>query len=159
MVNVDLNDNLRRRGQGEARVNGLARHGAAAFVTAVLAVAAVSCGGGIDNSEPASSGVTDGLTSAERGLRIANSTGCSGCHGPSFQGRAGPSLVGLAGSEVELIDGTVVIADDDYLVRAIADPGADLRAGFSLRMPSNSLTDAEIVDVVEFIKTLNAADD
>lgn len=140
------------------RVNGLVRLGAAAFVTAVLVLTAVSCGGGNDSSEPAFSEESDG-SPPERGLRVANSRGCSGCHGPSFEGGAGPGWVGLAGSEVELIDGTVVIADDDYLIRAIADPDAELRAGFSLRMPSNSLTDAEITDVVEFIKTLKANND
>jgi len=48
---------------------------------------------------------------------------------------------------------------DEYLTLAIVDPGAELRAGFSLRMPSNNLTDAEIADVVAFIKTLDADDD
>jgi cytochrome c oxidase subunit 2 len=138
------------------RVNGLARYGVAVSLTAVLALTSVSCGGSNASSEPAANEAADGSPSAERGLSIANSRGCSGCHGPSFQGGAGPGWVGLAGSEVELIDGTVVIADDDYLVRAIADPVAELRAGFSLRMPSNGLSDAEIADVVEFIKTLNA---
>lgn len=126
------------------------------LVTAVLALSAVSCGGSSNSSEPESGDIADRSTPAERGQRIANSRGCSGCHGSSFQGGAGPSLVGLAGSEVELSDGTVVVADDDYLIRAITDPGAELRAGFSLRMPSNGLTDDEIADIVEFIKTLNS---
>lgn len=121
-----------------------------------MAVAAASCGGSTDTS-----GGTGGpaLSPIENGKRIAGSRGCSGCHGPDYQGGAGPAWVGLAGSEVELVDGSFVLADDDYLHRAIADPGADVRAEFSLRMPSNDLSEKEIADVVEFIKSLESNDD
>jgi len=142
-----------------SRVGGLVRHVAATCVTAVLAIAAVSCGGSTGTSNDGAGGEDSTSSPAERGKRIASSRGCSGCHGSDFGGGAGPEWVDLAGSEVELTDGSFVLADDAYLHRAIADPGADQRAGFSLRMPSNNLSDEEISDVVEFIKTLNANDD
>ena len=135
------------------------RHGLATCVTAVLAIAAVSCGGSTGTSNDGAGGEDSTSSPAERGKRIAGSRGCSGCHGSDFGGGAGPRWVDLAGSEVELTDGSFVLAGDAYLHRAIADPGADQRAGFSLRMPSNNLSDEEIADVVEFIKTLNANDD
>ena len=53
-----------------------------------------------------------------------------------------------------LADGTTVIADDEYLTTAIADPSAQLVDGYTLRMPANNLTDAEIADIVAYIKTL-----
>jgi cytochrome c oxidase subunit 2 len=48
-----------------------------------------------------------------------------------------------------------VIADDAYLVRAIAEPGADLLADYQLQMPQNRLSDDDIADVIAFIKDLS----
>jgi cytochrome c oxidase subunit 2 len=67
----------------------------------------------------------------------------------------GPTWVGLAGSERELQDGTTVVADDAYLVRAIAEPGADLLADYRLQMPQNRLTGDDIADVIAYIKDLS----
>jgi len=144
---------------------------AASAITTMLAVAAVSCGGDADDAAPAGGGavVTDatigtttdassnGSVSAGDpaiGEQLMRSQGCAGCHGQNFGGGAGPPLVGLAGSEVSLADGTTVVADTDYLVRSIADPAAQLVAGYNLRMPANSLSDGEIADIVAFIETL-----
>ncbi len=91
---------------------------------------------------------------AVNGEQLARSMGCAGCHGQDFGGGAGPSLVGLAGSEVPLADGTTVVADTAYLTRSIANPSADLVADYNLKMPANSLSDAEIADIVAFIETL-----
>jgi cytochrome c oxidase subunit 2 len=137
-------------------------------VTTGLAVAAVACGG--DASEP--SGATssgDGQEAAspngldldpaavERGEAGARAMGCAGCHGQDFGGGAGPGWIGLHGSEVVLADGTTVVADEAYLTRAIADPDADLREGYNLRMPANSLTDEAIADIVTYIISLSDA--
>jgi cytochrome oxidase Cu insertion factor (SCO1/SenC/PrrC family)/cytochrome c553 len=92
-----------------------------------------------------------------RGRDISTSNGCAACHGSNGQGGAGPEWIGLADSEVELADGSTVIADDEYLTRAIGDPGAELVAGYSLRMPDNTLSDAEIADVVAYIRDLSPA--
>jgi cytochrome c oxidase subunit 2 len=118
----------------------------------VLALAAVSCGddGGQADSTPGSSE----QPGAANGEQLARSSGCAGCHGPDFGGGAGPGWIGLAGSEVELADGTAVVADSAYLTRAIADPSAEVRAGWTLRMPANNLSDAEIADIVAFIESL-----
>ena len=70
-----------------------------------------------------------------------------------FGGGAGPGWIGLAGSDVELAGGTVVVADTDYLIRAIADPSAELVADYTLKMPANNLSDAEIADIVAYIET------
>ena len=126
----------------------------ASGLTLAAAVAAASCGSGGDSMNADDSGAAIESTPAERGERLARTNGCAGCHGSNFAGGAGPSLVGLAGSDVTLTDGRVVVADDEYLTRAIVEPGADLVDGYNLKMPANNLSDAEIADIVAFINTL-----
>jgi cytochrome c oxidase subunit 2 len=117
----------------------------------VMAVGAAACG-----SDSGSDSGPSLPPAAENGRRLAQSSGCAGCHGQNFEGGAGPSLVGLAGSEVLLTDGTTVIADDAYLTTAISDPAAQLVDGYTLKMPANDLSDAEVADIVAFINTLTA---
>jgi cytochrome c oxidase subunit 2 len=62
--------------------------------------------------------------------------------------------VGLAGSDVELSDGTTVVADGEYLFESIRDPAARIVTGFSVQMPRNALTDEEIDEIVAFIGSL-----
>jgi cytochrome c oxidase subunit 2 len=146
-----------RRGNQRSR---LARVVAGSAVTLVMGLAAVSCGDDGDTESGAAT-VTDapGATAAGadpvNGEQLSRSSGCAGCHGQDFGGGAGPGWIGLAGSEVELADGTVVVADTEYLTRAIADPSAELVADYNLKMPANSLSDAEIADIVAFIETLD----
>jgi mono/diheme cytochrome c family protein len=133
---------------------------AAVAITALLAFGAAACGADATDSGAAGGGgaaTGDDLASgsaAARGEQLARSNGCAGCHGANFGGGAGPPLVGLAGSQVSLANGGTVVADTAYLTRAIADPSADLVAGYNLKMPANSLSDAEIADVVAYIETL-----
>jgi cytochrome c oxidase subunit 2 len=133
-----------RRKTGVVRV--LLRILVAGSVTALLALAS-ACSAGTSASP---------TSPATRGERIARANGCAGCHGENFEGGAGPGWVGLAGSTVTLVDGSTVVADDDYLTRAIADPAAELVAGYTLKMPANDLTAEEIADIVAFINTLAA---
>jgi len=58
------------------------------------------------------------------------------------------------GDMTVLVDGSTVVADDAYLTRAIADPSAELVDGYTLKMPANNLSDAEVADIVAFIETL-----
>ena len=48
-----------------------------------------------------------------------------------------------------------MIADDDYLARAISDPGAEKVEGASVAMPSNGLSDEEVADVIAYIRDLD----
>jgi len=146
-----------RRGNQRSR---LARVAAASAITLVMGLAAVSCGDDADESDAATvtdapSATVDGAGDPANGEQLSRSSGCAGCHGQDFGGGAGPGWIGLAGSDVELADGTVVVADTAYLTRAIADPSAELVADYNLKMPANSLSDAEIADIVAFIETLD----
>ena len=138
---------------GIRRGRSLRRVALASGVTLTMLVAAAACGGDDQGDGSASSEVTSG-SAAERGEDLARSKGCAGCHGQDFGGGAGPEWVGLAGSEVTLADGSTVVADEAYLVRAIADPGAQLVDGYNLKMPGNNLSDSEIDDIVAFIQSL-----
>lgn len=62
-------------------------------------------------------------------------------------------MEGLYQSEVKLSDGSTVIADEAYLTQSIRDPSAKQVTGFGA-MPANSLNDAEVQAVVDFIKSL-----
>jgi cytochrome c1 len=125
-----------------------------ASVSTVLLVGLVaSCGGDDDaTGQPAALSAE-----AEAGRTLARDSGCAGCHGNDFAGGLGPTWFGLAGSEVELEDGTTVTADDAYLTRAIAEPNAERVAGFALEMPANDLSEAEVAQIVAYIRALGEA--
>lgn len=95
-------------------------------------------------------------TPEARGEALVASNGCTACH--TLDGSAsplGPTWFGLAGSEVELADGTVVTADDDFLAESIRDPQAKIVAGFETQlMPAYGFSDEQIADLVAYIKTL-----
>jgi mono/diheme cytochrome c family protein len=91
---------------------------------------------------------------AQEGQRLYVNSGCAGCHGRVGQGGVGPALAGISGIERPLIDGRTVIADEEYLIRAIMDPNVEIVDGYSLRMPSNRLTESEVRSVIAFILEL-----
>ncbi|HYN34475.1 MAG TPA: cytochrome c [Ilumatobacteraceae bacterium] len=123
-----------------------------AGVTLIMAVGAVACG---DDAGTAGDSAATGLSNAaQNGERLSRSSGCAGCHGQNFEGGAGPGWIGLAGSQVTLVDGSTLLADDAYLTAAIADPSKHLVDGYTLKMPANNLTDAEVADIVAYINTL-----
>ncbi len=91
---------------------------------------------------------------AARGKQTSISNGCASCHGVQGQGGVGPSWVDLAGSERELEDGTTVIADDEYLIRSILEPDAEVVAGYTIAMPANGLSEEQADNIVAYIKEL-----
>lgn len=105
--------------------------------------------GGVDTSELS--------PSAQLGQEIyRGSLGCVGCHTINGDPNLGPTWLGLWGSERELEDGSVVIADEEYLIESIVDPSAKVVKGFMNVMPpfGNFLSDEEIQGVVDFIREL-----
>jgi len=93
-------------------------------------------------------------SAAADGRAIAREAGCVSCHGADGSGRVGPAWKGLAGSTVLLEDGASVVAETDYLIRSIVDPDADLVRGYTVRMPSNTLSLEEVASVVAYIEEL-----
>ncbi len=125
-------------------------------VLAPILLAIAACGGGDGDDSGGGDGGGDGpnLAEAAAGRDIAARSGCAGCHGANGEGGVGPPWIGLLGSEVELSDGTTVVADREYLTASIKTPDAQKVAGYPVAMPVNQLSDDDIAKVVAYIETL-----
>jgi cytochrome c oxidase subunit 2 len=99
-----------------------------------------------------------------RGEYWYRTQGCAACHSLDGSKIVGPSFQGLYGHAVQLIDGTSVVADDAYIKESILNPYVKIVDGFELSpgsgtsaMPAtyaDTLTDEQIQDIIEFLKTL-----
>lgn len=124
--------------------------------TVLLASAAsigllAACGG--DDGGGADPGGTEAGAGGEApasGEELFDERGCAGCHRTDVA----PDLEGLYMEEVELEDGSTVVADEEYLERSIRDPGADVVDGATVQMPTVSLSDEEIEQLVAYIRDL-----
>ena len=93
--------------------------------------------------------------SPEIGQNLATLKGCTSCHSVDDTTKIAPPWKGLYGSQIELVDGSLVIVDDAYLVESIKDPNAKIVKGFTRgSMPPVSLTDDEINSLVAYIKSV-----
>ena len=88
------------------------------------------------------------------GQFLVQSNVCGACHSINGAPGIGPTWRGLFGEEVELEDGTIVIADEAYLTESIKNPKAQIVKGFPPTMPVFPFTDVEIEHIVAYIKTL-----
>lgn len=93
---------------------------------------------------------------AAEGQLIAESRGCTSCHSTNGKRKAGPTWKGLAGSEVQLRNGEAVVADADYLIRSITDPGAEVVDSFRPIMPSYDFSRDELNALIAFIGALDS---
>jgi cytochrome c oxidase subunit 2 len=83
--------------------------------------------------------------------------GCVSCHSTDGKTIVGPSFKAIYGTEVAVLtqgqERTVKI-DDDYIRRSIQQPMLDIVKGFPPSMPPQNLTETEIMDVTDYIKSL-----
>ena len=95
---------------------------------------------------------------AARGEILAEGNACLQCHTTDgTPGTSGPTWKGVAGSSRPMESGGFVTADDAYLFNSIIDPGSQVVAGYQPVMPgfyADQLTEQEISDLVEYIKSL-----
>jgi len=94
---------------------------------------------------------------ATRGEKYIRQYGCIACHSLDGAKGNGPTFQGLYGKQETLADGSTVLVDDAYLVESIRQPGKTIVQGFNNIMPAavgESLTDAQIADMIEYIKGL-----
>ena len=92
-----------------------------------------------------------------RGQKVYESYGCQACHSLDGSDGVGPTFLGAYGRTVTLADGTTVVADETYLYESIVDPNKQIVEGFAPAMPQNfadQLTDEQIADLIEFIRSL-----
>jgi len=95
-------------------------------------------------------------TPAQKGQKIYE-TYCKACHSINGSAGNGPTWSGLYGSQVELADGTMLVADDAYLIQAILDPKSQVVKGFGpmgFNPSAVGITETEANFIIEFIKTL-----
>lgn len=97
------------------------------------------------------------LSPIERGERLWQ-TNCSSCHSIDGTKIVGPSWLGLYGREEALSDGSVLIVDDTYIINSIYEPNSQIVAGYQANlMPAiyeDTLSDQDVANLIEFIKTL-----
>lgn len=127
----------------------------ALLLVAVLSAAASlsACSSGED---AATTTTVELSTAAAQGQQVAEDEGCTSCHQVDGDEGIGPSWTGLAGSEVELDDGTVVVADDEYLTRSIVEPNAQIVEGYNGIMPERSLSDEQVTALVAYLRELGS---
>ena len=93
---------------------------------------------------------------ASTGQNVFLQLGCATCHRSDTQGR-GPNLVGLFGKPVQLEDGRVVTADENYVRESILAPGAKIVSGFKPIMPvfQGLVSEEQLNALVAYVKSLN----
>lgn len=95
-------------------------------------------------------------TLAKQGEKLFRDLGCSGCHGPASSIHA-PSLAGVFGRSVGLSDGSVVVADEQYLSDSILLPNKQVVGGYGPIMPTygNLIGPEEVNALVAYLKMLD----
>jgi cytochrome c oxidase subunit 2 len=89
-----------------------------------------------------------------RGQQLAQAQGCLACHSLDGSPGVGPSWQGLYGREEALADGGTVVADEAYLKESILQPAAKVVAGYAPAMPAYDFGDAELDDLIAYLKSL-----
>jgi mono/diheme cytochrome c family protein len=98
----------------------------------------------------------DDEVSAERGERLYVQNACNACHSTDGTDLVGPTFAGLYGAEREFTDGTSQVADEDYIIESIVEPGVLIVEGYDNVMAAYThLSDSELQSLVEFIRSLS----
>jgi cytochrome c oxidase subunit 2 len=94
------------------------------------------------------------------GETIIRSLGCIACHSADGTTLTGPTFKGVFGHEVSVITGgkeRTISVDEVYIKKSILEPNADVVKGFNANLMQTyqgQLTDQEITDIIEYIKSL-----
>jgi cytochrome c oxidase subunit 2 len=93
---------------------------------------------------------------AEQGRVLTETKGCVACHTAGGESKLGPSFAGVYGGKVELADGRVVTADENYLRESIEKPQAKVVKGYGAVMPTfrGLLSETEMNAVIAYIKSI-----
>jgi len=93
---------------------------------------------------------------AQNGQTLFQQLGCSTCHRFDVQGR-GPNLMGVFGKPVQLEDGRIVTADENYVRESILVPAAKVVSGFKPIMPSfqGQVSEDQLNALVAYVKSLS----
>jgi cytochrome c oxidase subunit 2 len=90
-----------------------------------------------------------------RGETLVTQNGCQGCHSIDGSPGTGPTWLGIIGKQEEMIDGTVVTIDEEYIKESILQPQAKIVSGFeSIIMPTYEFSDDQLSDIIAYMNTL-----
>jgi cytochrome c oxidase subunit 2 len=110
-----------------------------------------------DAVQTSSAGRTSATVSlVEQGKVLYQKNACASCHSTDGTKKIGPSHKGLFGRQVELADGRVVVADENYIRGHIENPQASLVKGYQPVMPTfkGLLTETEMNALISYMKSL-----
>jgi cytochrome c oxidase subunit 2 len=111
----------------------------------------------VDTSQAVQMAATPGAA----GLKVLRDYGCVACHSLDGSRLVGPTYKGIFGHEVKVITNGKernVIVDDEYIKNSIFNPDDDLVEGYSkglMRSYKNELTEEEVEQIIEYLKTLS----
>ena len=93
---------------------------------------------------------------ASTGEKLFEDLACNSCHRSDSRGR-GPVLRNVFGHPVQLQDGTVVTADENYLRESILTPAAKVTAGYQPVMPAfqGLVSEEQLLALIEYVKSLS----
>lgn len=95
------------------------------------------------------------------GRQIIERNGCIACHSLDGSALVGPTFAGRYGETIRVITGgqeREVVYDEEYVIRSIYDPDADISVGFrpgQMFSYEGEISEAEIDLIIEFLKSLN----
>jgi cytochrome c oxidase subunit 2 len=91
---------------------------------------------------------------ADPRYQLLEAKDCMTCHSIDGSESIGPTLKGIYGRTIKLADGASIIADEAYVREAILKPDAKIVAEFGDVMPVPELTEEELSQIIEYLKTL-----
>ena len=94
-------------------------------------------------------------TPAQQGKALAEGNGCLACHSVDGSKSLGPGWKDLFGKTETLVDGSTVVADENYLKQSILIPKAALVDGYPDVMVPYPLSDEQLDALVAYIKSLS----
>jgi len=95
------------------------------------------------------------------GEQLYTSQACYTCHSVDGSANVGPTFQDLFGHEVTMMDGSTVLADENYLRESILNPQANIVEGFQPVMPTfqGLLSERQLDALVAYIKSLSEVEE
>lgn len=103
-------------------------------------------------------GLPDSMPLEEKGKIYYTQKGCNACHSVDGSKVVGPTFKGVWGRQEQLVDGSSVSVDENYVRKSIREPLSQVVQGFPPAMPAypaKSVSDEEIDALIAYMKTLN----